>query len=171
MKKLSLIIFLFLGVLLLERCRKDIVTETATSNNTLFATINDTAWSGDTITAALQYHSATATKVFTATGISDNKEVNIQITQTDAYNSAGIPLQTFTSNGTTSTFSYATSEKNSSGVVTWYPQGMVAASSGTLTFSLIDSVKHQVSGTFMSVTFNLVQNGAFNNMPYTFTSN
>jgi hypothetical protein len=186
MKKLSLIIILFLGVLTLERCRKDTITETATSTNTLFATLNDTTWSADTITASLAYNSATGTKVFKATGIADNKEVNIQVTMTSVVNSAGIPLLTFTSNGSSTTFSYATSEKNSAGVVTWYPQGIVAAGSGTLNFSSVDSVKHQVSGTFsftatqnnydangnvVSVTFNEASDGAFNSLPYTFTSN
>jgi hypothetical protein len=186
MKKLSLIIFLFLGVLLLERCKKTEVTETVTSTNTLFATINDTSWSADTITAALNYSSATATKVFTCTGIADNKELNIQVTQTQATNTPGIPLISFTSNASTINFSYATSEKNSAGVVTWYPQGAVTAESGFVTFTVIDSVKKVVSGTFNFVTtqivynpdgtiytttHNQVQAGAFNNLPYKFTSN
>lgn len=183
MKKLSLIITLLLAVLLLQECKKDTFTETATSSNTLFAVINDTTWSGDTITAAMVYNSATKTKVLTCTGIAKNKEVNFMVTQPNAYNTAGFPLSVFNADvAGTITFSYYTSTTGNNFV----EQGTVAPGSGTIDFTAIDSVKRQVSGTFsylseknnydqngniISVTINEVQDGAFNNLPYTFTSN
>ena len=176
MNKLSLIVALLLAVLLLQKCKKDTISETATSSNTLFALIDDSTWNADTIHASLTYTAATQTKVFLCTGIADNKEVNIQITQTDAVNSAGIPLMSFNSNGGSNNFSYYTSEITG-GVVTYYEQGFVASGSSTLTFTAIDSVKHQVSGIFSfisqvpaTVTNFEVQAGAFNNLPYTFVS-
>jgi hypothetical protein len=187
MKKLSLIITLFLAVLLLQKCKKDTFTETVTSTNTFFAIVNDSTWSADTVTAAMNYYAATNTKVLSATGIADNKEVNFTITQTSAINTAGFPLITFNANPSGSNaFSYYTAEKNASGVNTFYEQGTVSSGSGTMQITAVDSVKKQISGTFSfiteknnydnngnitSVTINEVEAGAFNGMPYTFTSN
>jgi len=182
MKKLSLIITLLLAVLLLQNCKKDTYTEIATSNNTLFAVINDTTWSAVNIQAALTYNSATKTKVFTCTGIATNQKVTFNITATNTINTASFPLQTFNDDGSTITFGYL--RANSSG--TYIPQGTVAAGSGTITFTSVDSVARKCSGTFsciaqhtnydnmgniLSITTNDVANGAFNNLPYTFTSN
>jgi hypothetical protein len=94
MKKLSLIITLLLAVLLLQNCKKDTFTGIATSNNTLFAVINDTTWSAINIQAALTYNSATKTKVFTCTGSATNQQVTFNITANSGTNSASFPLQT-----------------------------------------------------------------------------
>ncbi len=182
MKKLSLIITLLLAVLLLQNCKKDTYTETATSTNTLFAVINDTTWSAVDIQASLTYNSATKTKVFTCTGTATNQEVTFNVTANNAANTASFPLQTFNDDGSTITFGYL--RASSSG--TYIPQGTVSAGSGTITFTAIDSVARKCSGTFsciarhnnydnngnlVSVTINEVNYGAFNNLPYTFTSN
>ncbi|HZY39706.1 MAG TPA: hypothetical protein VFE53_23790 [Mucilaginibacter sp.] len=182
MKKLSLLITLLLAVLLLQNCKKDTITETATSNNTLFAVINDTTWSAVNIQASLTYSSATKTKVFTCTGTATNQEVTFNITANNTTNTASFPLQTFNDDGSTITFGYL--RANSSG--TYIPQGTVAAGSGSITFTAVDSVAHKCSGIFsclakhnnydnngnlISVTINEVQDGAFNNLPYTFISN
>lgn len=182
MKKLSLIITLFLAVLLLQNCKKDTYTETATSNNTLFAVINDTTWSAVNIQAALTYNSATKTKVFTCTGTATNQEVTFNVTANNAINTASFPLQTYNDDGSTITFAYL--RANTSG--TYIDQGTVGAGSGTITFTALDSVARKCSGTFSyiarhnnydnngnitSVTINEVSDGAFNNLPYTFTSN
>src|ERR1700728_3413292 len=95
MKKISLIATLLLAVLLLQKCKKDTVTATATSSTTLFATINDTLWNADTIKASITYNSTTKSKVFACTGIANNKEINISCTQTNATNTAGFPLSVF----------------------------------------------------------------------------
>ena len=183
MKKLSLIITLLSAVLLLQNCKKDSITETVTSSNTLFAVINDTTWSADTIKAAMVYNSLSKTKVLTCTGIAKNKEVNFMVTQPTAINTTGFPLSTFNADAAgTITFSYfAAATANN-----FVQQGTVAPGSGTISFTAIDSVKRQVSGTFsfiseknnldkdgniISVTINEVSAGAFNILPYTFSSN
>jgi hypothetical protein len=182
MKRLSLIITLLLAVLLLQNCKKDTYTEIATSNNTLFAVINDTTWSAVNIQAAMTYNSTAKTKVFTCTGTATNQEVTFNITANTSDNTASFPLQTFNANASNITFAYL--RANTSG--TYIQQGAVAAGSGTITFTSVDSVAHKCSGIFsyitlhnnydnngniVSVTVNDVADGAFNNLPYTFTSN
>jgi len=189
MKKLSLIATLLLAVLLLQKCTKDTISESAMSNTLLFAVINDTTWNADTVHAAITYNSATKTKVLTCTAIGNNKEVNMSITQTfNAINTAGFPINTvFNADAAgNNTFSYYTAQKNSSGIFVLAQQGTVAPGSGTFNISAIDSVKNMMTGTFSftsiknnydnngnvtSVTVSQINAGAFNNMPYTFTSN
>ena len=182
MKKIVLIASLISAVLLLQNCKKDTYTATATSSNTLFAVINDTTWSAVNIQAALTYNAATKTKVFTCTGTATNQEVTFNITATDGTNTASFPLRTFNDDGSTITFAYL--RANSAG--SYIQQGTVAPHSGTITFTAVDSVARKCSGTFsyislhnnydnsgniVSATINDVANGAFNNLPYTFTSN
>jgi hypothetical protein len=181
MKRLSLIITLLLAVLLLQNCKKDSITEIATSSNTLFAVINDTTWSATDIHASLTYNAASKTKVFSCTGIATNQKVIFNVTATHASNTASFPLQTFQADSTTITFAYQ--RANSAG--TYIDQGTVGTS-GSIQYTAIDSVAHKCSGIFsciarhnnydnsgkiVSVTINEVNNGAFNNLPYTFTSN
>jgi len=120
--------------------------------------------------------------VFTCTGIATDQEVKFDITATNATNTASFPLQSFQDNASTITFDYL--RANTSG--TYIEQGTVGAGSGTIIFTAVDSVAHKCSGIFsflarhnnydnhgniISVTDNEVSNGAFNNLPYTFTSN
>jgi hypothetical protein len=115
----------------------------------LFAVINDTTWKASTINAAITYNSATKSKVFTCTGLANNKEVNISVTQNTAGNTSGFPLNTYNADATaTATFSYYTSQLNSSGNHVLAPQGTVSPGSGTVTISAIDSVKKVITGTF-----------------------
>ncbi|MDB5125442.1 MAG: hypothetical protein JWP94_3571 [Mucilaginibacter sp.] len=187
MKRFSLIIALLSAVLLLQNCKKDTVTATATSNTTLFAVVNDTTWIADTVRAAITYNSATKTKVFTCTGIGTNKEINVALTQNNAINTSGFPLATFIVDNTPDLLmSYYTMQKNSSGAYVLAPQGTVGPGSGGIIISAIDSVKRQITGTFSftslkntydsqgniaTVTLDHVTAGAFNNLPYTFKSN
>ena len=187
MKKLSLIITLLLAVLLLQKCKKDTYTAYATSSNTMFAIINDTTWSGDTTQAAITYNAAAKTKVFTCTGIANNKEVKFSITLPNAGNTPGFPLNTLNADSVN-----ATSAGNNhfyyyiKGTCAFVQQGTVGDGDGTIVFTAVDSVKKVMSGTFslitrkinydqngnqISTTINEVADGAFNSMPYTFTSN
>ena len=188
MKKISLIATLLLAVLLLQKCKKDTVTATATSSTTLFATINDTLWNADTINASITYNSATKNKVFTCTGIANNKEINFSCTQTtNAINTAGFPLTVFNADAAgNNTFSFFTAQKNTSGNYVFVKQGTVSAGSGNITVTAIDSVKKLITGVYaftsiqnnydnsgniISVSVSQVSAGAFNSMPYTFNSN
>jgi hypothetical protein len=187
MKKISLIVALLSAVLLLQNCKKDTVTATATSNLTLFAAINDSTWTANAVTAAITYNSATKTKIFTCTGVGLNKEINIAVTQNTAVNTSGFPLATFVVDNTSNVLlSYYTEQKNSSGAYVLAPLGTVGPGSGAIIISAIDSVKRQITGTFgftslkntydsqgniTSVTLTQISAGAFNNLPYTFISN
>jgi hypothetical protein len=187
MKKFSLIAILLVVVLFLQNCKKDVISASTLSNTTLFASINDTTWTADTVNAAITYNSATKTKVFTCTGIAVNKEINILVTQNNAGNTAGFPLGTYNVDATSNVaFSYYTMQKNSSGNLVFAPQGTVNPGSGSITISAIDSVKKQITGTFsfislkdnydsmgniLSVNLATVSAGAFNSLPYTFKSN
>ena len=195
MKKISLIALLFLSLLFLENCKKDTIYATATSTSILFASINDTLWHPDTISAAINYNSATKSKVFTCTGISGNKEVNMLVNLPNALNTAGFTLGTYNVNALADTvktitytlMSYDVGAKNSAGTYLFTPSGTVYPGSGYVIISAIDSVKKLITGTFsltsvknnynatgiVIVSFHddQVSEGAFNNMPYTFASN
>jgi len=183
MKKLSLIATLILTVLLLQKCKTDSFTASTTSSNTMFAVINDTTWSADTINASITYNAAAKTKVLSCSGIAKNKEVKMSVTLGSNSNTAGFPLNTYNADAAgMNTFAYYTSSGNN----VFVQQGTVIPGSGTIIIAAIDSVKKQMSGTFslvakkvvydkdgniVSTTINEVAGGAFNNMPYTFTSN
>jgi len=182
MKKLSLIITLLLAVILLQKCKKDTYTAYATTPNTMFAIINDSTWSGDTTQAAITYNSVAKTKVFTCMGTANNRQVRISITLPNASNTTGFPLNTFNADAAgNNLFAYYANE--GSGFV---ERGTVAPGSGTIVFTAVDSVKKVVTGTFsfvtkkitydsngdvISTTINEIADGAFNSMPYTFSSN
>jgi hypothetical protein len=187
MKKIYLIVTLFAAVLLLQNCKKDTVIASAASNALMFAIINDTTWSADTVTASITYNSILKTKVFNCTAIAKNKELNMSATQSNASNTPGFPLSTFNADSAgTNKFSYYINQKNSSGNYEFVQSGTVAPGSGTVIITAIDSVKKVMTGIFSfaskknnydsngnitSVTISEITAGAFNNMPYTFKSN
>jgi hypothetical protein len=187
MKKLSLIAALLFGVLLLQNCKRDTITAVANSSALLFAIINDTTFTPDTVQASITYNSAAKSKVFAVTGTYINQEVNIYATQNNSTNTPGFPLQTYNVNSTPDVaFSYYTKQKNPQGVFVFTQQGTVAPGSGTVTITAIDSVKKVITGTFsftavrnnydmngniVSVYIAEVSQGAFNKLPYTFVSN
>jgi hypothetical protein len=188
MKKLSLIATLLLAVLLLQKCTKDTISESATSSTLLFAVINDTTWNADTIHATITYNSATNTKVFACNAVGDNKGVTWAVTQTTgAINTAGFPISTnFNADAAgNNTFVFNTTQRNSQGNLALAPMGTVAPGSGSLIITAIDSAKKTVTGTFAftsilntydnggnitSTTVSQISAGAFNNLPYTFSS-
>ena len=187
MKKISLIATLLFAVLLLQNCKKDTVTATTISTAQIIATINDTTWTADTVHAVLTYTAATKNKVFTCSGIALNKEINLYFTQKNASNTSGLALQTYNVDTTSNVaLSYYTEQPNSAGTYVLTPTGTVGPGSGQIIITYVDSVKNHVTGTFslqttknnydnngnvISVDINVVSNGAFNNLPYTFKSN
>jgi hypothetical protein len=182
MKRLSLIATLIIAVLLLQKCKTESVTAVATSSNTLFAVINDTTWSADTINASVTYNAATKAKVCTFTGTARDKQVQVSVTVNNGTSTQGFPIGTYTADAAgMNIFAFSTSSGN--GI--FIQQGTVIPGSGTITIAAVDSVKRQITGTFslvakktiydnsgniVSTTINEVAAGAFNNMPYTFTS-
>jgi hypothetical protein len=182
MKKISLIATLLSVVLLLQNCKKDTVTASTTSSEPMIAFINDSTWTATNVKATLNYSPATKAKVFTCTGMSNNQQINLYVTQNNTSNTPGFPLATYTVNTTTDVaLSY---DFIQNGVLA--PQGVVAPGSGTVIITAIDSVKKVITGTFtflsiknnydnsgniISVTDAQITNGGFNDVPYTFTSN
>jgi hypothetical protein len=193
MKKLSLIATLLFAALLLQECKKDTYTATASSTFALIAVINDTTWTTDTVTATLTYSAANKGKVFSIIGTGTNQKVAFSFFQPSAGPTTGLPLITYNVNdstnnvnGTENVAAYYTGKKNSFGVYTFTQQGTVYAGSGSFIISAIDSVKKDITGTFSftskttyydnmgnidSTKVNQVQSGGFNNLPYTFVSN
>ncbi|WP_259068002.1 DUF6252 family protein [Mucilaginibacter sp. X4EP1] len=189
MKKISLIATLILAVLLLQNCKKDTATATTTSTEPMIAIINDTTWiaSKDSVKAAIVYNSAAQTKVLTCQGTSNNKQINLYVTQHNVGNTTGFPLNTYNINSTTDNeMSYWVPQRNSQGVVVLAPLGSTSPGGGTLTVIAVDSVNKVISGTFSfstilnhydnngnitSITSTSIQAGGFNNVPYTLTSN
>lgn len=187
MKKIYVFAVVLSTLALLQNCKKDIVTATTFSNKTLFAGINDTVWTADTVRASITYNSAAKTKVFSCSGVGKNKEINLLITQNEAGNTSGFPLGSFNVDSTSNVvLSYYTMQRNSLGGYALAPQGTVHPGSGTITISAIDSVKRQITGTFSFVSYKnfydsqgnitavntaVITAGAFNNLPYGFVSN
>lgn len=187
MKKFLLFSALISVLLLLQQCKKDVVTATTFSNKTLFAAINDTVWTANTVNASITYNSASKTKVFSCNGAGTDRQINLLITQNKAANTAGFPIGTFNVDSTSNVvLSYYTLQRNNSGVIGLAPQGTVHPGSGTIIISGIDSVKRQITGTFSFVSYKnfydsqgnitavntaVITAGAFNNLPYTFASN
>jgi len=187
MKRLSPIAALLFVVLLLQNCKKDTFTATSYTNNTLFALINDTTWTPDTINASITYNLAAKTKIFSFSGIALNKEVNISVTQNNAGNTPGFTLGTYSVNNTSNVvMTYFNEQKNAQGNYVLTQRGTVAPGSGTIIITAVDSVKKVITGTFsfsskgtnydnngnfVSFYNANIFSGAFNNMPYTFVSN
>jgi len=187
MKKILLIASLISVVLLLQNCKKDTVTATATSTQTLFADINDSTWTPDTLSASITYNSVAKTKVFSFGGAIDNKAIAISVTQKIATNTPGFILTTYTADSAaTNNFAYLTLQVNKTGTFVYVPVGTVGPGSGNVIVTAIDSVKKVITGTFAftarkvtydsngdisSIFVKQISLGAFNNLPYTFKTN
>ena len=185
MKKILLFACVLSAVLLLQKCKKDSFVASAISTDRLYAVINDTTWTPDTLSATITYNTALNTKVFAFTGMYLNKQINVLVTQNSATSTNSFPLSTFNVNSTTDVvMSYFNVQKNSSGNYVLTQQGTVGPGSGTLTVTAIDPVKKTITGTFSFTARNVttvggvtsvyvanVFTGAFNSMPYTFVSN
>jgi len=187
MKRISLIATLFLAVLILQNCKKDTFIATATTTSILYADINDTTWTPDTLNASITYNSIAKTKVFSFSGQEFNKQVSVSVTQNSGSNTPGFPLGTYTVNNTSNVMmNYFNKQKNSSGNYVFVQQGTVAPGSGQIIVTTVDSVKKVISGTFrftakqtnydsngnfLSFFSANISSGSFNSMPYTFVSN
>jgi len=182
MKKIYLIVTLFAAVLLLENCRKDSVTATATSTALLFADINDTTWNPTSISAVINFNSANKTKTFSVSGVQANQQLNFSVTLPSTANSAGFPIGNYNVNTDgTVVMTYALQHGDN-----FVPQGVVLPGSGYVDITEVDSVKKLITGTFaftttqktvdgdgniISTTINGITQGTFNKTAYTFGAN
>jgi hypothetical protein len=183
MKKISLIAVFIITALLLQECKKDTYSAYASAPFSLIATINDTTWTTDTVTAILTYSSASQSKKFECTGTAFNKKVFFSVSQSNQSNTSSFPIANYTNNSTGVTMSYFLNTKNSQGTFTYIQQGTVAAGSGFVNITAIDSVNNLITGTFsftsntntyspdgqiISIHDDQIQNGGFTNLPYKF---
>jgi hypothetical protein len=183
MKKIYLIVTLLSAVLLLQNCKKDTVVASATSTAILFADINDTTWNPTTISAGITYNAAAKTKVLNCTGTTTNQQVTFSVLLNNASNTPGFTVGGTYNVNTAGTVNFAYNILQNGAFV---PQGSVAVGSGTIYIAAVDSVKKVLTGTFsftsiknnydmsgniISSDIAEVSQGAFNGMPYTFTSN
>ena len=182
MKKFSLIVALFLAILLLQNCSKDTVTATASTTQTLFATINDSTWTTNTYTAVINYDATSKSKIFSCFATGNNKKIVMSVTQNNTTNTPGFPVKSFLSDAAgTNNFSFLTT---TNGGVNYVQHGIVGPGSGSLSVTGIDSVKKVITGIFyftavknnldsngniISTSVSQITSGAFNAMPYTFT--
>ena len=180
MKKISLIATLLITALLLQECKKDTYTATASAPFALIATINDTTWTTDTVTAVLTYSAALNSKTFEVTGTASNKRVYFSVSQNGQTNTSSFPIATYTKNDS---MAYLINTKNTLGIYNYVTQGSVVPGTGVVTITAIDSVKNLITGTFSftskTVIYNSsgqinyfhddqIQGGGFTNLPFTF---
>ncbi|ASU34437.1 hypothetical protein MuYL_2550 [Mucilaginibacter xinganensis] len=153
----------------------------------MIANIKDSTWYTDTVTSSLTYNAAAKTKTFICEGTGFSKRISISLTKSTSINSSGFPLGTYTVDATPNLqLAYLTPQKNSEGNLVYTPNGTVAAGSGTVVVTAVDSVKNQITGTYsfttlvnnydsngnvVSVTIANISGGGFNKVPYTFKSN
>lgn len=181
MKKISLITALFIGVILLQNCKKDTVNASTYSTQLFFANINDSSWSPTVATSNINYSAANKTKTFSCVASTPNQKVSFYVKLKNASNASGFPLNTYSVDSTTNVgMSYYAFQNN-----VLSPVGTVTPGSGSITISAIDSVNKVITGTFgfttvknnydssgnfLSVSVSRVSAGAFNKLPYTVTS-
>ncbi len=183
MKKISLFAILLISALLLQECKKDIYTATASAPFSLIATINDTTWATDTVTAVLTYSAALHSKTFECTGTASNKRVYFSVYQNGQTNTSSFPIAEYTNSTKSDSMSYLINTKNPLGIYNYVTQGSVTPGSGIVNITAIDSVKNLITGTFSftsttvtydankqikSVHADQVQNGGFTNLPFKF---
>ncbi len=184
MKKNSLIFILLLVGLLFQECKKDTYSSTASAPFSLIATINDTSWTTDTVTAILTYTSASQSKKFECTGTAFNKRVYFSVLQKGQLNNnSSFPIADYSNSSPNVSTSYFLNIKNSNGVYAFTQQGNVAPGSGFVNITAIDSVNNLITGNFSftssSITYGTdgqiksvhndqIQYGGFTNLPFKF---
>jgi hypothetical protein len=186
MNKLRLSLFLILlasVTFIIQSCNKDAVTSIAYTTAPFQANIDGSVWAPDTASIAVTYNTAANTKTLVVTGTKQAKQVIFTIVVPTTSNTAGFPVGTYTTDGTSIIAQYNTQQ---SAGAPFTPNGTVEAGSGVLTVTAVDSVKKQITGTFglisrtinydnngnvLSTTVHNVTNGEFNAVSYIYTSN
>jgi len=171
---------LLFAVVLLQNCKKETAkTPAAIPTKGMYALINDTAWTAETVVATLEYDAASG-KVFTCRGTTGNKIIQLTAVQSNAPAGNNFPVGPVNANF--DSFGYyilplhrALTEQNPTA-------GTVAGTS--LVITAIDTVNRFISGTFTfpqadtaydavgNVTVvqnNLITNGFFKQVHYVYT--
>ncbi|HTE00167.1 MAG TPA: DUF6252 family protein [Mucilaginibacter sp.] len=183
MNKLKLIVLLLLSAIIIQSCNKDAVTASASTTAAFQANINGSTWAPDTLGTTITYDPDTKIKVFNCFGVKDQKRVSMSIKLTNQDSADGFALGTYTVTGDGSiAMQYSILQKNSEGQYVYVPHGTVAAGSGSIIITAVDSVKKTITGTFsfysrstvydndgnvVSITVDNITAGEFTSLAYT----
>ena len=184
MKKNAFFLFIIPVIILSQGCKKDSPAAAAVATPAFQAYINTTVWTPDTIAASITYNAALKTKVFSCSGVKDQKKVEIVFNDPSPTNNSGLTIGTYNVDATSNLlFNYSTQKKDDGGNYVFEPFGTVQPSSGTLVIAGIDTIKKIITGTFsftsskytygedggiISIDLATVSTGTFQDMPYTF---
>jgi hypothetical protein len=184
MKKNALFLIIIPAVILSQGCKKDSAATDTTALPAFQAYINATVWTPDTISASIIYNTATKTKVFTCSGVKDQKKIEIVFNDPTPGNNSGVTIGTYSVDATSNPlFNYSTQKKDTGGNYVFEPFGTVQPKSGTLVIAGIDTVKKTITGTFnftssnynyggdggiISIDVAAISSGTIQDMPYTF---
>jgi hypothetical protein len=184
MKKNALFLFIVPAVILSQGCKKDSPATDTAATPAFQAYINTNVWTPDTIAANITYNSALKTKVFSCSGVKDQKKVEIVFNDPSPADNSGLTIGTYNVDATSNLlFNYSTQKKDDGGNYVFEPFGTVQSGSGTLVIAGIDTVKKIITGTFsftsskykygqdgsiISIDLATVTTGTFQDMPYTF---
>lgn len=183
MKKIQLIVLLFISAIYFQSCKKDVITSASTtSDKILAANINGVEWYPDTVSARINYNATTQTKTFAVTGTVSQKRVVFNINVPNSTNTGSFPLATYKVDGTGAVnMFYYTQQKDDAGGYLFVQTGTVEPGSGTATITAIDTVKKVITGTYsftakkvnydsngnyVSIEINQILLGSFDNLPY-----
>jgi hypothetical protein len=172
---------LLLVVVLLQNCKKEAAnTPAALPKQGMYALINDTAWTAETVAASLEYDRVSAGKIFTCRGTMGNKIIQFIAVQNNV--AAGNNFTVGLVNGNFDSFGYyilpvhrALTEQNPTTGTT---------DGASLVITAIDTANRLISGTFKfpqqdtaydafdnvtAVQKNLITNGFFKQVHYVYT--
>src|SRR3979411_1715028 len=104
LKNLLMAALLFV-VALLQNCKKEVAnTSAAPPKQGMYAMINDTAWTAQTVTASLVYNRFSTGKIFTCSGTMGNQMIQLIAIQNNVAASSDFPLGPV--NGALDSFNY-----------------------------------------------------------------
>ncbi|WP_184550433.1 DUF6252 family protein [Mucilaginibacter sp. FT3.2] len=187
MRKIQLIVLLFISATYFQSCKKDAITSASTiSDKILAANINSVEWYPDTVSARISYNATTQIKTFSVIGTVSQKRVAFNINVPNSTNTNSFPLNTYKVDGTGAVnMTYYTQQKDDSGNYTFIQTGTVDPGSGSAIITAIDTVKKVITGTYsftakkvnydsngnyISIEINQILLGSFDNLPYIFNN-
>jgi hypothetical protein len=188
MKQITLSLLVVMAVLFFQNCKKSSSSDdTTTATPVLSATINNTIWEPDTLSANITYTAASKTKVFNFTGTSGQKRLTCSVTTTSATNTNTFATGAYPVDAIGNTVMiYSAQKKDTNGNYVFVQVVAAAAGDGSINISDVEPASGTITGTFyfthkitnydstgavISVSNTVISGGAFTSMPYTFISN
>jgi hypothetical protein len=174
---------LLFAVALLQNCKKEaasIPAAVAPPNQGMYALINDTAWTAQTVTASLAYTGFSTGKIFICRGTMGNQMIQLMAIQNNVAAGNNFPVGPV--NGKLDSFNYfilpvhrnLTEQNTTPGTTAGSSMVITAIDSakrlisGTFTFLSPDSV-YDANGNLIAVQNNQIANGVFKQVHYVYT--